>query len=527
MEGDTAVAEVNVPQSPRQEKFVDKKFVSSEEKENIPTGSEVDNAEEDHIDAQVEQSMKNVTVATVGNVDSGKSTLVGVLTKGALDDGRGKARSKVFNFSHEAGNGRTSSVAHEIMGFKDSGQQVIIDRLASTTAAQRNMTWQQIMQQSRQLVTFIDLCGHEKYLKTTIFGLVGLCPDYAMIIVNANAGFQRMSREHLGITLSLGIPFFFVVTKVDIAPPNVFEENLSQLIKIAKSKAVEKVPILIQAEEDNSKALQDISRGTVCPIFCISNVTGEGMPLLRSFIQRLPSRLYESGLFKQPSAPAEFHIDDVFNVNGVGIVVGGIMRAGRIHEQQQLLLGPDTTGQFRPVLVKTIHYKRVPTDMIETGQHAALAIRSLVKKEQLKKNTFRKGMVLVDASSQPKTTYEFKAEVVILHHATTIRERYQAMVHCGIIRQCACVKHMSCELLRTGDKAIVTFRFCYHGEYLSVGETILFREGRTKGLGKVVEILSESSVDEQGGLKKRQNGRSPLYDKDKSEKRQNGKEVAE
>lgn len=224
---------------------------------------------------------------------------------------------------------------------------------------------------------------------------------------------------------------------------------------------------------------------------------------MRSFIQRLPSRLYESGLFKQPSAPAEFHIDDVFNVNGVGIVVGGLLRSGRIHDQQQLLLGPDKIGQFRPVLVKTIHYKRVAADSIESGQHAALAIRSLVKKEQLKKNMFRKGMVLVEASCHPKATREFKAEVVILHHATTIRERYQAMVHCGIIRQCAQVKQMSCELLRTGDKAIVTFRFCYHGEYLSVGETILFREGRTKGLGKVVEILDESSVDEHGGSEKR------------------------
>merc|ERR1719181_1951029 len=171
------------------------------------------------------------------------------------------------------------------------------------------------------------------------------------------------------------------------------------------------------------------------------------------------------------------------------------MRAGRIHEQQQLLLGPDKTGQFKPVLVKTIHYKRVPADVVESGQHAALAIRSLVKKEQLKKNMFRKGMVLIDQSLQPKATFEFKAEVVILHHATTIRERYQAMIHCGIIRQCAYVKHMSCELLRTGDKAIITFRFMFHGEYLKSGETVLFREGRTKGLGKIVEIIDEASLE--------------------------------
>lgn len=49
-------------------------------------------------------------MAVIGNVDSGKSTIVGVLTKGENDDGRGSARSKVFNYTHEQENGRTSSI---------------------------------------------------------------------------------------------------------------------------------------------------------------------------------------------------------------------------------------------------------------------------------------------------------------------------------------------------------------------------------------------------------------------------------
>ncbi|CAE7673393.1 YPT31 [Symbiodinium pilosum] len=58
--------------------------------------------------------------------------------------------------------------------------------------------------------------------------------------------------------------------------------------------------------------------------------------------------------------------------------------------------------------------------------------------------------------------------------------------------QCAAVKNMSCELLRSGDKAIVTFRWCYHAEYVCLGETLLFREGRTKGLGKIVELVDDA-----------------------------------
>ena len=61
-------------------------------------------------------------VAINGNVDSGKSTLVGVLSKGEKDDGRGSARKLVFNFSHEAENGRTSSIGQEILGFDENNE---------------------------------------------------------------------------------------------------------------------------------------------------------------------------------------------------------------------------------------------------------------------------------------------------------------------------------------------------------------------------------------------------------------------
>lgn len=54
-------------------------------------------------------------IAVVGNVDAGKSTMLGVLVKGGLDDGRGKARVNLFRHKHEIESGRTSSVGMEIM----------------------------------------------------------------------------------------------------------------------------------------------------------------------------------------------------------------------------------------------------------------------------------------------------------------------------------------------------------------------------------------------------------------------------
>ena len=54
---------------------------------------------------------------------------------------------------------------------------------------------------------------------------------------------------------------------------------------------------------------------------------------------------------------------------------------------------------------------------------------------------------------------------------------------------------MNKDLLRTGDKGHIKFRFMYRPEYLKVGTTILFREGRTKGLGVVSSVVNVANLD--------------------------------
>lgn len=87
---------------------------------------------------------------------------------------------------------------------------------------------------------------------------------------------------------------------------------------------------------------------------------------------------------------------------------------------------------------------------------------------------------------------------MILHHATTIRTNYQAVIHCGVIRQAAKVLEMTKELMRTGDKGKVKFRFMYHPELIHVDAKILFREGRTKGIGTINKIDSVEQQIQQG-----------------------------
>ena len=56
------------------------------------------------------------------------------------------------------------------------------------------LDWIQICKDSAKVLTFIDLAGHEKYLKTTVFGMTGHNPDFAMLMVGSNAGIVGMTK---------------------------------------------------------------------------------------------------------------------------------------------------------------------------------------------------------------------------------------------------------------------------------------------------------------------------------------------
>ncbi len=79
----------------------------------------------------------DLRVAVLGNVDSGKSTLLGVLTQGELDNGRGRARLNLFRHLHEIQTGRTSSISIEILGFDGKGE---VRSAALCASVQRRLT---------------------------------------------------------------------------------------------------------------------------------------------------------------------------------------------------------------------------------------------------------------------------------------------------------------------------------------------------------------------------------------------------
>jgi len=432
----------------------------------------------------------DVRIACAGHVDAGKSSLLGVLLSGTNDNGRGAARLHVFNFQHEVKTGRTSSVAQHILGFDSSGNPVNYG-----DAFGRPKTWPEIVQHSSKIVTFFDLCGHEKYLKTTILGLTSQSPDLVFILVGGNMGMSKMTKEHIFLCLSLHIPFVVIITKIDICKDraNVLEDTVSEVKQLIKAPGIRRIPYDIRSPEDVMICVKNINGNTTVPFFYVSNVTGEGIDNVRSFLNLFTKK----GKSEVNENKLEYHVDQTFQVTGVGTVIGGQLINGKIKIGDKLLVGPEN-GEYVTIQVRSIHCKRVGLDEVDSGRYVCIGVK---KPESL---TIRRGHVIISPVDKPVHVEEFDAEIVVLKsHSTTIKPGYEPVVHTGSIRQTAriisitnkqCARNQTDTdetVLRTGDRATVRFKFCYKPEYVRKGSRLLLAEGRVKIIGKIIGVTEK------------------------------------
>lgn len=414
----------------------------------------------------------DIRIATVGNVDAGKSTIIGVLENGQLDDGRGAARSRVVRYLHELESGRTSSINTTVIGYGIDGNIVNHDKVKFPTDFE-------LLTRSVKTITFVDLAGHEKYLKTTIKGLTGLNPQFALLVVSANQGVLQMTKEHLGLVVALKIPLFILITKVDLAPDIIRKRTISDLKKILKIPGISKVPMIVKDMDDIVIAAKNVVNKSVVPIFKVSAVKGDGLDQLKIFLKLLPLETEKS---EPDTQNFRAYVDDIFSVTGVGTVVSAMVYTGSVKVNKHVYIGPYDNGSFGKVRIKSIHYKRVDTGEVQSGIHATFALQGI------KRTDVRKGMVLLDSGTSGASRM-FRAEIYVLYHSTTIKKGYTPVIHCKSISQSARIVDFDEDILRTGDRAEVLFEFLYRPEHIRKGQRIIFREGRTKGIGIVSEVL--------------------------------------
>ncbi len=298
--------------------------------------------------------MDHVIVGTAGHIDHGKSALVRALTGTDPD-----------TLPEEKARGMTIE-----LGF------VFLDDPAY----------------AKQIV-FIDVPGHEKFVKTMAAGASNI--DAALFVIAADEGISVQTREHFDILKLLGVKLGAVaLTKSDLV----------DAARIAELTA----------------AVRDFVRGSFlaeAPVLPVSAVTGAGVAEVKATLQELGRRVAprpDSGVFRMP-------VDRVFTMHGFGTVAAGTILSGAVRAGDRIEIFPEGLK----TRVRGLQVHKAKTGVSGIGKRTALNLQD-VRKEDL-----RRGQVAAAEGSLVPTA-RLDARLDVLDSAgRDIKHRERVRLHIG------------------------------------------------------------------------------------------------
>jgi selenocysteine-specific elongation factor len=242
-------------------------------------------------------------------------------------------------------------------------------------------------------VVFIDVPGHEKFVKTMAAGASNV--DAALLVVAADEGIAVQTREHFDILRLLGVRHGAIaLTKSDLV-------DEARLAEVASS-------------------VRHFVRGSFlaeAPVVPVSALAGTGIETLRDVLReigrRVPPRA-DSGLFRMP-------IDRVFTMRGFGTVVAGTILGGSVRAGDRVAVYPE--GLLTRVRGVQVHGSKAEASGV--GRRTALNL------QDLDKDDLRRGQVAAAEGSLIPTA-RLDARLDVLAGAEReIKHRERVRLHIG------------------------------------------------------------------------------------------------
>ncbi len=354
--------------------------------------------------------MRYIIVGTAGHIDHGKSALVLALTGTDPDRWEEEKRRGItidLGFAH-----------------LDLGEEV--------------------------RVGFIDVPGHERFVKNMLAGVGGI--DLVMLIIAADESIKPQTREHFDICKLLGIRRGLVV--------------------ISKSDLVDaEVLGLVRLE------IQEFVAGSFlegAPVVAASARTGEGLDELRRELRRLS--------VAAPSRPADLPfrlpIDRSFVMKGFGAVVTGTTIAGTVEKESEVELFP----LGKRLRVRGIEVYNVPADRAIAGQRTALNLAGADARQ------ITRGMTLAAPGAFQSTT-SMDCTLSLLPGVRPLKNHVQVHFHCGTAETIARVVLLDGKELKAGATGFVQIRLSEPGVFVP-GDRFIIRQFSplaTMGGGSVLD----------------------------------------
>ena len=442
-----------------------------------------------------------ITINIVGNVDSGKSSLCGILSHNnllneqdhinsknselndILDDGNGKSRQRVLSLKHEKISGRTSSISYNYLLLRNTLPRP-------------------------KIISLIDLAGHSSYLKTTITGVVSTYPECGFVLIAKNI--TQMTREHYAILSTMNIPILFIFTKIDFIPEKIINSNINSagiMSKKYKKELIQYIPCIENDDilhNDNDNFDQGKPNSKIDHYIKLSNKTGEGFNSLLHYISNIKK--------KKKNLLRAFSIDSVYhNITGFGTVVAGL-NGIPICKGDNLYMGPFDGKKFIPVKIRSIHndYRQF-IDTLNTNVRGCLCIKyDTTYRKQIKSGIIITQTEIINISKNPglcaknridsiTPVNKFEAYIAIFRGSgSNIKLGYCSYINIGLTRghiKITKIKNKDTnELIDVMDSkyAIVEIEFTRRYVCINKNDRFLFRSDRVNGIGKVINIINDN-----------------------------------
>lgn len=192
---------------------------------------------------------------------------------------------------------------------------------------------------------FVDVPGHTDFIHNMLAGVGSV--DFALLVVAADDGIMPQTREHLAILGLLGVSELAIaISKIDRVDATRVTAVKQELEMFLQSFQFERVSF-----------------------FPVSNINGDGIAELQQHLETRALNLDDRATRADESG-TRFLIDRSFSVKGIGTVVTGSLRTGKLAEGDQLVLAQsDETAR-----IKGIRLDKDPIPALHPGQRAALNI---------------------------------------------------------------------------------------------------------------------------------------------------------
>lgn len=199
-------------------------------------------------------------------------------------------------------------------------------------------------------ITFIDVPGHERYLRNMLRGILGM--DAAVLMVAADDGIMPGTLEHLRASLFAGFEHGMVlITKTDLVTPERVETVRQELAEYLSGTLWAKAPV-----------------------FPFAATAPDTLPDIK---QALAQMAQDAG--RRDEQPfAHYFIDRVFTVKGEGVVVTGTLRGKPVQVGDALHLFPEG----REVRIRKLVQDNLEVERAEAHSRVGLNL-SGVKREQV------------------------------------------------------------------------------------------------------------------------------------------------